>query len=324
MTTPPGDLIRDRYRVLRQLGEGSSAQTLLCEDIEDDARQVAVKIMRVEHLENWKHFELFEREARVLASLRHHGIPQLLDYFELPDPDTERPRLYLVQEFVEGTSVYERIVAGERFSSMDLLQLTLSLLEILDHLHACAPPVFHRDIKPSNIILRPTGSAVLIDFGSVCDAWRPENKGGSTIVGTHGYMPPEQYLGQVSPVSDLYALGATLLHIASGQSPADFSFETGRFEIPDLSVEPRMLRLIRALLEPAPRDRPQSARDARELLAEDPPASEEPASTALVPARSSALTRKIIQPADAPRRVELGEPGRDPSGPLKTAYCCVA
>ena len=319
------DVINERYRVIRLLGEGTSAQTLLCEELET-GREVAIKVLRIEHLESWKHYELFEREARVLLSLRHHGVPELHEYFKVEDAEgSGRPRLFLVQEFVEGVSVYQRIKDGPRFSSMDFLQLTLSILEVLDYLHGCAPPVFHRDIKPSNIIIRPTGAAVLVDFGSVCEAWRPGEKGGSTIVGTHGYMPPEQYLGQVGATSDLYALGATLLHIASGRSPSEFSFETGRFELPDLPVEPRVLRLIRALLEPAPRDRPQSAKAARDLLAEDVQGAEPPpeVGSALAVVESgggSALVKRVIQDIHAPRRVEMGEKGRDPEGTFKTVY----
>ena len=79
--------------------------------------------------------------------------------------------------------------------------------------------MYHRDIKPSNIVLRSSGiTPVLVDFGGVLHGWRLST-GGATVIGTFGYMPPEQLLGQVSPASDLYALGATLLHLVTGKSP---------------------------------------------------------------------------------------------------------
>jgi serine/threonine protein kinase len=90
-------------------------------------------------------------------------------------------------------------------------------------LHARVPPVLHRDIKPANVILRPDGAPVLVDFGAVRTVFRAAAEGGSTVVGTFGYMPFEQYMGQASPASDLYALGATLLHVITGRGPAEFA-----------------------------------------------------------------------------------------------------
>ncbi|MDX9723571.1 MAG: serine/threonine-protein kinase, partial [Myxococcota bacterium] len=267
------ELVHERYRILELLGSGASAQTYLCEDQASSGRRVALKLLRVEHLESWKYFELFEREAKVLASLDHHGIPKLFDFFELSAKGQERTSLGLVQEYIEGSSLAKRIEKGPRFAEAELIQLCLGILEILDYLHSSSPPVFHRDIKPSNIIVRPMGSPVLIDFGSVCDGWRPADEQGSTIVGTHGFMPPEQYLGQVSAASDLYALGATLLNLVSGRAPREFSFESGRIELPEeLPMAAGMRRLLTALLEPAPRDRPKSARDARDLRLDPTPA----------------------------------------------------
>ena len=159
-------LIHNRYAVVRQLGEGSSAVTYLCEDREEGGRLVALKELRPEGLTSWKQFELFEREVRVLRSLRHHGIPEVFDAFETED-DEGRARLCLVTEYVAGVPLKARIEQGPRLGLAELVQVTLGLLDILDYLHSRTPPIIHRDIKPSNIILRPTGAPVLIDFGGV-------------------------------------------------------------------------------------------------------------------------------------------------------------
>jgi serine/threonine protein kinase len=312
--------LHDRYRLERLLGEGASAQTWLATDLERDHRQVAVKILRVEHLENWKYFELFEREARVLAGLDHHGVPALVDYFEA-SADAGRSGLVLVQEFVEGQSLRARVEAGPRLGQTELLQLAGGLLEILDYLHGRAPPVYHRDIKPSNIILRPMGSVALVDFGSVCDGWRPVDEHGSTIVGTHGYMPPEQYMGKVGPSSDLYALGATLLYVMTGKHPREFDFEAGRIEVPaELPGPPSLRALICALLEPAPRDRPSSARDARNILLSD--ATDERSTSELAPIAKQArsLPAIIHTSKTAATFVDMGAPGRDPEGEFADVY----
>ena len=309
-------MIGDRYRIIDTLGAGASAQTLLCADTHASDRQVALKLLRVERLQDWKYFELFEREARVLASLDHPGIPKLLDFFEIQEEG--QPRLALVQEYIQGESLATRIARSARCGDAEVIQWVLGILDILDYLHGCRPPVYHRDIKPSNILIRPMGAPVLIDFGSVCDGWRPADEAGSTIVGTHGFMPPEQYLGQVGPTSDLYALGATLLNVLTGRLPRDFSFESGRIEVPeDLPGTAPMRALLVALLEPAPRQRPQSARQARDILLQAPLAT--PNSAALVPTRDAP---PAINQADddAPRFVHLGPPGRDPRGDFAMVY----
>jgi hypothetical protein len=265
---PAATLIDGRYRVMDVLGQGSFARTLACEDLSEEQRRVAIKQLRVQGVGDWKPVELFEREAKVLASLRHHGVPEIFRHFEGRDPEGQLC-LYLVMELVDGPSLRHELQAKRTFSDLELTELGLSLLDILDYLHSRRPPVFHRDIKPSNIVLRASGAPVLVDFGGVCQGWRPA-EGGSTVTGTFGYMPAEQLMGQVSAASDLYALGATLLHLITGREPTDFSFESGRLNLPaEATVRPGLRRFVNALLAPAPRDRPTSARAARRLLLEE-------------------------------------------------------
>ncbi|MEO1267403.1 MAG: serine/threonine-protein kinase [Myxococcota bacterium] len=310
-------IIHDRYAVVRQLGEGSSAVTYLCEDQEQEGLLVALKELRPEGMTHWKQFELFEREARVLRSLRHHGIPEVLDTFETEDSEG-RTRLYLVTEYVEGASLKERIEQGPRMGQAELVQVTLGLLDILDYLHTRTPPIIHRDIKPSNILLRPTGAPVLIDFGGVRDGWRSTDAGGSTVVATHGYTPPEQYMGQVSGASDFYALGATLLHVVGGEPPYNYPLDSGRIELPDnLPTSDTMHELIARTLHPAPRERLQSAREARALL--------------LAPTQPPPKPPPVVSPppnieptplagSNAPQVVDLGVVPRSPMGEHKAIW----
>ena len=100
----------------------------------------------------------------------------------------------------------------------------------------------------------PERRAGLIDFGGVRAAWQPPGAAGATVVGTFGYMAPEQFAGRAGPASDLYSLGATLLHLVTGHPPSDFPFDAGRIEIPDdLPTDRPLAGLIEALLRPAPR-----------------------------------------------------------------------
>ncbi len=306
-------LIDGRYRPTRVLGQGTFARTLACVDLQQDERPVAVKQLRVQGAGDWKPVELFEREARVLATLRHQGVPEIYRHFEGQD-DEGKLALYLVMELIEGPSLRDELRAGRTFDDLETTDLALALLEVLEYLHERRPPVFHRDIKPSNIVLRPSGAPALVDFGGVGQGGRPI-QGGSTVSGTFGYMPPEQLLGQVSPASDLYALGVTLLHLLTGREPTELSFETGRLTLPpEIDVRPSLRRTIDTLLAPAPRDRPATARAARRLLLSEG----EPRALAPLGATLPALPMARGEPR--PQPVEMGATPRDPGGPLADVY----
>lgn len=316
---PPGS--DERFEVVRVLGEGASARTLLCHDRKHD-RQVALKELRVAHLEDWKHLELFEREAKVMSGLRHHAIPQVFESIEREE-EGGRARLVLVQEYIEGDSLMARMEDGPSLGQVQIIQLALGILDVLEYLHGRSPPIYHRDIKPSNIIVRPTGAPVLVDFGSVTHGWRPAAAAGSTVTGTFGYMPPEQLLGQVGPTSDLYALGATLLHLLTGRAPTEFPFDTGRIEVPDdLPAPPPLHRLVRALLQPAPNDRPSSVERAREILLGQ--VAQPPTALAHVHdnagAADSAVEPMTVLGSEGPQPVDVGPAPRDPQGPHRAAY----
>lgn len=311
-----GDILQERYSVERALGKGAFATTYLCHDLEED-RHVAVKAMRLTELDVWKSFELFEREARVLKSLSHNGIPDFYDVFR-QEPEGGPSAFFLVQEYVEGRSLLQILEDGDRLAPPEVMQILLGTLDILDHLHNQSPPAYHRDIKPSNIIIRPMGAPVLIDFGSVCDGWREKDEQGSTVAGTHGYMPPEQYMGKVSAASDLYALGATLLHVITGKHPSEFPFDEGRVEVPEsLPCSHEVRQLIDRCLETAASSRPQTAAEARAILMA---ASAPSTNTALVPASSTSQTAMITSSGDHPEVLVLGPPPRDPNGPDQDVY----
>jgi serine/threonine protein kinase len=174
---------------------------------------------------------------------------------------------FLVLEYVEGMSLAEIIASRRPLDTADVMHLTLGLLAVLDYLHTRVPPILHRDIKPANVIVRPDGSPALVDFGAVRNVFRDVDESGSTVVGTYGYMPYEQFMGQASPASDLYALGATLLHLVTGRAPPEFMGDAGRLEVPQALPCGEPLRGVLArLLAPAPVDRFQSARDVRAAL----------------------------------------------------------
>ena len=256
--------IADRYEVIRPLGRGSFGQTVLARDVEHN-RQVAMKVLHARAAQDWKVYELFEREASTLRALRHHGIPQVYDAFRAEWDGAQAA--FLVLEYVEGTSLAEMIAARRPLDTADVLHLTLGLLGVLEYLHTRVPPILHRDIKPANVIVRPDGSPALVDFGAVRTVFRGAEESGSTVVGTYGYMPYEQFMGQASPASDLYALGATVLHLVTGRAPPEFMSDAGRLEVPaSLSCGEPLRGVLGRLLAASPAERFQSARDVRAAL----------------------------------------------------------
>ncbi len=207
----PGTPLREgRYRILRKIGEGAQAETFAAADVRE-GREVAIKRFSVKGAASWKEVELAEREAAVLASLDHPLLPRFLEHFE------EGGALYLVTELVSGQSLLELQKRGHRMSDEEVVGLLSDLSETLRYLHHRSPPVIHRDIKPGNVMKRTDGRYVLVDFGAVRAKLEP--RGGSTVVGTFGYMAPEQFQGRAMPQSDVYSAGATVLALLTGTEP---------------------------------------------------------------------------------------------------------
>jgi serine/threonine protein kinase len=269
-TTAAAPLVGGRYEILRTLGQGAFGRTFLAKDREQD-RTVAIKLLDTRGRDDWKAYELFKREAEVLRAVRHHGIPEVYETFQ--DVWYGAPAAFLVMEYIEGTSLEQIISEKRSLEGSGVVHLFLELLGVLDYLHGRVPPILHRDIKPSNIIVRPNGFPALVDFGSVRRVFMAPEESGSTVAGTYGYMPYEQYMGQATPASDLYATAATFLHLLTGRPPRDFMTEEGRIQVPEsLSSEPRLRAVIARLLRPSPAERFASAREVRHALVAGTPA----------------------------------------------------
>jgi serine/threonine protein kinase len=293
-----GPLLGGRYRLGPRLGKGSQGELLLADDTQAkgaEPREVVVKRLALGG--TWKTFELFEREAKVLAQLRHPGVPRHIATIEEP-PGT----FNLVMQRSPGDNLRD-LSARQRLSQLELRDVLIRALEILDYLHSRTPAVVHRDIKPSNIMRAPDGKLALVDFGGVLDAAR--DRGGSTIVGTYGYMAPEQLHGQVTPATDLYALGATIAALAGGVEPEDIPRKGLRMDLDRHlpSLDPGLRAALTAMTEPDPDKRPQRARDVMALLSRSrPPEPARPAaSRALAPRPTSALApRRLFADIDEP------------------------
>ena len=254
-------LLDGRYALERVVGQGGAGTTYRASGAA--GAPVALKELPLSRALTPKARQLIEREAPVLRQLKHPAIPRFVESFSTGAG--KRRILYVVQEFIEGQSL-EAILAEHRFSFPEVLDLMEELLEVLSYLHTLAPPVIHRDIKPANIIWRPSGALGLVDFGSVRDALRGAELGGSTVAGTFGYMAPEQFMGDAWPATDLYGLGATAIRLLTRMEPHTLLDHQNRMNWePHVQVHPAGVRFLRALLQADLRRR---VPDARSALAE--------------------------------------------------------
>ncbi|MBW4638810.1 MAG: serine/threonine protein kinase [Gloeocapsa sp. UFS-A4-WI-NPMV-4B04] len=266
-------ILGDRYQVQQQLAKKPGRRTLLARDLQTQ-ELVVVKLLSFGSDFEWDALKLFEREVETLKTLSHTSIPRYLDYFELDSANGKG--FALVQTYIAATSLEEHLKAGRSFSESEVKQLAKALLEILTYLHGRQPPVIHRDSKPSNILLgersgNNVGQVYLVDFGSVQTLAAREG-GTMTIVGTYGYMPPEQFGDRTVPASDLYSLGATLVTLVTGIHPADLPQKDGRIQFEQqANISPEFNSWLRWMTEPSLDRRLGSAKEALQAL-EQPPA----------------------------------------------------
>jgi serine/threonine-protein kinase len=245
------------YAILQLLARGSHGRVYLAED--EHGHRVALKELVFVQVPDAKQLDAFEREAKVLARLDHPFIPTFRGSFQ--DGRGIHTRLYVAHDFIAGASLSHHVRASA-FTEPAIVEIGRQVLKILTYLHTRVPAVLHRDIKPANIILGEHGGVWLVDFGSARDLQRGFTHG-ATMVGTFGYMPPEQLGGTVDLTADLYALGATLVHLATRKPPDELLGPDLRLDIDSLTQLSRSTRaVLKKLTAPRPADRYQSAQEA--------------------------------------------------------------
>jgi tRNA A-37 threonylcarbamoyl transferase component Bud32 len=236
MPLDSGQIVEERYRVVRLLGQGGMGAVYRAWDTRLN-RPVALKEMIPQSdLDASMLAQLrqqFQQEAQILATLVHTSLVRVTDYFSWSGNE------YLVMDYVEGESLAGRIQHEGAQPEAQVLAWAGQLLDALAYCHGQG--VIHRDIKPQNIIITPENKAVLVDFGLV-KLWDPQDPHTRTVMrgaGTPEYAPPEQYdmgLGHTDPRSDIYSLGATLYHTLTGQVPPT---ATQRMASPASFIPPR-------------------------------------------------------------------------------------
>lgn len=273
-----GEVLRERYRLERIIGQGGMGNIYLAHDLRLEGRLCAVK--EVAHdmsldpdlLQEAR--DQFFREATVLARLDHPNLPKVSDFFSNDNLD------YLVMDYVPGkdlrTLIQEARQEQSFLSEEDVLNWANQICNALTYLHTLDPPILHRDVKPSNLKLTPSGLLKLVDFGLV----KLLAKGEVTITilqgqGTAVFTPLEQFggdMGHTDARSDIFSLGATLYNLLTNTAPADARerFLDPESLTPPREINPEMsIRTERAILYALnlhPDERPLDVEEFRKVL----------------------------------------------------------
>ncbi|GCF09684.1 protein kinase domain-containing protein [Dictyobacter arantiisoli] len=230
----------DRYAIKKILGQGGMGTALLATDSRLDGKLVVIKELISDNVDQQRRLEdvrNFKREVATLAHIDHPLVPNVTDHFQ------EGTRYFMVQEYIEGENLEERLERTQKpFSEREALICASEILDILEYLAQQVPPIMHRDIKPANVIIGAKDRrAHLVDFGIArTDEVRNAQHKQTSALGTPGYAPPEQYQGNADARSDLYALAATLHHILTNRDPrgeTPFQYPLVRTLNPALSPE---------------------------------------------------------------------------------------
>ncbi len=297
-------VLLSRYKVIGVLGGGGMGTVYQARDLHfpDTQRLVAVKEMQTMSNDSalkTSMLRTFQREANILATLNHFAIPKIFDFFDQND------RAYLVMEYINGSDLELLLQKTKDLPTEKIIEWGIDLCDVLNYLHSHEPdPIIFRDMKPSNVMIDSRGKVRLIDFG-IAKMFQSGVK--HTMIGTEGYSAPEQYKGDVTPLSDIYSLGATLHHVLTRKDPRlepPFSFG----ERPILTLNPKTPPALADIVDRAlsfdSKDRFQSCVEMKSALEQvlSRPASASVAPAPAAPAAQGAATRRVVTSApDEPR-----------------------
>ncbi len=261
----PGTQLRNRYKIIKCIGEGGMGTVYRAADLQLHNRPVAIKEMTIRKLsrQDYAHaVKAFEREAHILATLQHPQLPSIYEYF------FEEGYWYLVMEYINGQTLGEYFQVSKKKSLPleEALDIGIQLCSVLEYLHSRQPPIIFRDLKPGNIMRTNEGHIFLIDFG-IARHFKPGQPKDTGLAGSQGYASPEQYgSAQSTARSDIYSLGATLHFLLTGDDPVFSPLYFVPLNEPGGSVPAELDTLVQQMLQRKPENRPASVTDIKKKL----------------------------------------------------------
>lgn len=249
-----GSVIDGKYEILTEIGRGGMSIVYLAMDTHLN-KQWAVKEIRKKG--NGKNDEIVVNsllaEANMMKRLDHPSLPRIVDIID------NGITIYVVMDYIEGESL-DKVLAEYGAQSEELVVgWAKQLCDALSYLHSQKPPIIYRDMKPANVMLKPEGNIKIIDFG-IAREYKEQNLADTTVLGTKGYAPPEQYNGQTDARSDIFALGMTMHHLLTGIDPrTGEAYASVRMWNPEVSEGVGMI--IDKCVQPAAENRYQNCQD---------------------------------------------------------------
>jgi serine/threonine protein kinase len=253
----PGQLLKERYRIVAQIGKGGMGTVYKAKDTLFDDHLVAVKELSQNGLNAQVMVEAttaFKREAHLLVGLNHPNLPKIQDYF------ADAGRWYLVMDFIEGETLETYLThwTGGYLPVNEALNMGMQLCTVLDYLHTRQPPIIFRDLKPGNVMRTPDGRLYLIDFG-IARHFHPGQAKDTMALGSLGYAAPEQYgKAQTTPRSDIFSLGAVLYELLTGADPSQAFFQFAPLNLHRQPLPDGLETLLTHMLEKDASKRPAS------------------------------------------------------------------
>lgn len=252
--TAIGTVIDGKYELLKEIGRGGMSIVYLAMDKRLN-KQWAVKEIRKKG--SGKNDEIVVNsllaEANMMKKLDHPALPRIVDIID------NGITIYVIMDYIEGESLDKVLQEYGAQPEELVVGWAKQLCDALSYLHSQKPPIIYRDMKPANVMLKPEGNIKIIDFG-IAREYKEQNLADTTVLGTKGYAPPEQYSGQTDPRSDIFALGMTMHHLLTGVDPRNGEpYAPVRQWNPELSEGIEII--IDRCVEPAAENRYQSCAD---------------------------------------------------------------
>lgn len=256
--TKEGTVLDGKYEIWKEVGRGGMSIVYLARDNRLN-KQWAVKEIKNDGSKSTKTLlKGLEREANILKNVDHAVLPRIVDIIN------QNGTIYVVMDFIEGTSISDRLKKEGSQPQELVIEWGLQLASALDYLHNMNPPVIYRDMKPSNVMIKPEGGVKLIDFGTAKE-YEIENNADTTALGTRGYAAPEQFgdaqgrgIYNTDARTDIYNLGATLYHIVTGMNPCEPPYEIKPIREWNPLLSTGLEKIISKCTQPDPNDRYQN------------------------------------------------------------------
>ena len=311
-----GQLINDRYEIIRSIGEGGMANVYLAQDTILD-RKVAVKILRGDLAEDEKFVRRFQREAISASSLND---PNIVEVYDVGEDDG---KYFIVMEYVQGLTLKQLIKKRGSLTLPEVVDIMLQLTSAVAHAHESY--IIHRDIKPQNVIILEDGRVKIMDFGIAVALNAGEFTQTNSVMGTVYYIPPEQANGGAATIkSDIYSLGILMYELVTGHvpfkgdNPVEVAIKHMNEPIPSIcEYDPEMPQSIENIILRAsaknPKNRYESAFDMHEDLetALDKDRFNEPKVTYRYPEKNFDDDKEVIKGGRVARNAEKDENKKD-------------